>query len=86
MAKYTPDFVLEDGRILEIKGRLTSADRKKLLAVLETNPTVSILLVFQRPNNPIYKGSSTTCAEWATKNGIGFIDAKSFEEFLNENY
>src|SRR5882762_10202182 len=35
---YTPDFVLDNGTIIEYKGRLTASDRSKLLAVLKSNP------------------------------------------------
>lgn len=82
VASYTPDFVLEDGRILEIKGRLTAADRKKLVAVKTENPDISIVLVFQRPRNPIYKGSNTTCEEWATGAGFTSLDVKELEQWL----
>lgn len=82
VATYTPDFILADGRILEIKGRLTAADRKKLVAVKEENPSINIVLVFQRPRNTIYKGSSTTCEEWAIGAGFECIDVKELENWL----
>lgn len=82
MASYTPDFVLEDGRVLEIKGRLTAADRKKLVAVREANSDVEIYIGFQRPNNPIYKGSNTSCADWAAEHSFKWFDVKELEQWL----
>jgi hypothetical protein len=64
---YVPDFTV-GARILETKGRLTSAERTKFIALNEAYPG-KIVLVFQR-NNPIRKGSSTTYTDWAAEEGI----------------
>jgi hypothetical protein len=67
---YTPDFLLPNGALLEIKGYLSSEDRRKMLAVKRDNPSLDIRFVFQSPYNKIYKGSKTTYAQWAEKNGF----------------
>ena len=35
---YIPDFLLPNGIYLEVKGRLTSEDRRKMKAVKKSNP------------------------------------------------
>jgi hypothetical protein len=67
---YTPDFLLHNGIYLETKGHLTEEDRRKMKAVKEANPELDIRFVFQSPTNKIYKGSKTSYASWAEKNGF----------------
>lgn len=67
---YTPDFLLANGVFLETKGHLTEEDRRKMKAVKKANPDLDIRFVFQSPYNKIYKGSKTTYAQWAEKNGF----------------
>jgi len=74
---YTPDFVLRNGVYLETKGHLTEADRRKMKAVKEANPELDIRFVFQSPTNKIYKGSKTSYASWAEKNGFKWCAAHS---------
>jgi hypothetical protein len=68
--KYTPDFVLPNGVIIETKGRLVDADRKKHVLIKEQYPDKDIRFVFQSANNKIRKGSKTTYADWADKHGF----------------
>ena len=82
--KYLLDFSLESGIIVECKGRLTAADRKKMLLVKEQNPDRDIRFLFQRASNPIFKGSKTTYAMWAEKNGFLWAESTIPEEWLNE--
>ena len=85
--RYIPDWTIRDGWYIETKGRLVAADRKKLLLIKEQHPTVRLLVVFQRPQNFIYKKSPTTYGEWATKHGIewcAFEDTKSWMKFIRE--
>jgi hypothetical protein len=70
MCCYTPDFLLPNGVYLETKGRLTQEDRRKMKAVKQANPDVDIRFVFQSPFNKINKGSKTTYAAWAERNGF----------------
>lgn len=67
---YCPDFLLPNGVYLEVKGRLTTEDRRKMLAVKKSNPELDIRFVFQAPFNKINKGSKTTYAKWAEKYGF----------------
>ena len=72
--KYTPDFILtkKNGELmfLELKGRLTLADRQKMLVVKEQHPDKDIRFVFQDAKSKIRKGSKTTVSMWAEKNGF----------------
>lgn len=59
---YTPDFVLENGIIIETKGRLTTEDRKKMELIKLQYPNLDIRILFQNSNTKIRKGSKTTYA------------------------
>ena len=58
--KYLPDFVLDNGIILEVKGRFTLDDRKKHLFLRESNPDLDVRFVFDNPNTRLYKGAKST--------------------------
>lgn len=68
-SKYTPDFFLENGVILEAKGFFKPADRRKMLAVKQQHPDLDIRFVFQR-NNYLSKTSKSTYGDWCTKHGF----------------
>ena len=72
--KYTPDVILPNGIILELKGRFTTQDRKKMLLVIAQHPDKDIRMVFQRHTNTLFKGSRTTYSEWCEKNNIKWAD------------
>jgi hypothetical protein len=71
-AKYTPDFRLPNGIIVETKGRFVTADRQKHLLVKEQHPHLDIRFVFSNPNGRISKQSATTYAMWCAKHGFQF--------------
>ena len=68
-SKYTPDFFLPNGVIIEAKGFFKPSDRRKMLAVKQQHPELDIRFVFQR-NNTISKNSKTTYGAWADKYGF----------------
>ena len=68
--RYTPDFFLSNGVILEVKGRFTVADRNKHQWIKEQFPDLDLRFVFQQPFSKLYKGSKSTYASWADKQGI----------------
>lgn len=67
---YTPDFILDNGIIVETKGIFDNEDRRKHLAVREQHPELDIRLVFSNTKAKLYKGSKTTYAMWCEKNGF----------------
>lgn len=74
--KYTPDFVLFNGIVVETKGRWVTADRKKLKLIKQQYPHLDIRLVFSNPNARISKASKTTYAKFAADHGFPY--AKQF--------
>jgi Phage endonuclease I len=76
---YTPDFQVLDVYI-ETKGRLTSADRKKMLLVKDQHPDKTIVMVFDRAVKKLYKGSPTTYADWCIQNNMLYLDLKQVKE------
>lgn len=71
---YTPDIILPNGIIVEVKGRLIKADRDKHLLIKEQRPDLDIRFLFQNANNKIRKGSKTTYASWCEKNDIKWCE------------
>ena len=69
--RYTPDFFLSSGVVVEAKGRLTAANRSKYKAFVEQYPEVEFRLLFQR-DNPISKASKTKYSDWCNANGIEY--------------
>lgn len=67
---YTPDFVLDNGIIVETKGKFDVDDRHKHLEIKKQHPELDIRFVFSNSNARLYKGSKTTYAEWCEKNGF----------------
>lgn len=82
--KYTPDFVLPNGLIIETKGVWDAEDRRKHLLIKQQKPELDIRFVFNRSKTPIYKGSKTTYADFCTKHGIKFADKVIPEAWLKE--
>ena len=82
--KYTPDFRLPNGIIVETKGRFVAADRKKHLLVQQQHPELDIRFVFSNSKAKLNKGAKSTYADWCQKHG--FLYAYKFipEEWLSE--
>lgn len=82
--KYTPDFVLPNGIIVETKGLWDSDDRKKHALIRQQHPQLDIRLVFSRSASPIRKGSKTTYAAVCAKLGIQFADKVIPQAWIDE--
>lgn len=82
--KYTPDFVLPNGIIIESKGLFESDDRKKHLLIKAQYPHLDIRFVFSNPNQKLYKGSKTSYADWCEKNGFKYAKKLIPLEWLKE--
>lgn len=81
---YTPDFMLDNGIIIETKGMFDSEDRRKHLEVKKQHPTLDIRFVFSNANAKLYKGSKTTYADWCDKNGFLWAHRVIPEEWLKQ--
>lgn len=83
-AKYTPDFVLENGIIIETKGRFLTEDRQKHLLIQKQHPNLDIRFIFSNSKTKISKRSSTTYAMWCEKHGFKFADKEVPRTWLAE--
>lgn len=82
--RYTPDFRLPNGIIIETKGRFVSADRAKHLLVKACHPNLDIRFVFSNSKGRISKQSKTTYAMWCEKYGFAYADKAIPEAWLKE--
>jgi hypothetical protein len=82
--KYTPDFILPNGIIVETKGRFVTADRQKHLYIKRQFPELDIRFVFSRSKSKISKTSKTTYAKWCDTKGFQFADTLIPSAWLNE--
>lgn len=81
---YTPDFVLPNGIIVEVKGRFTSDDRRKHSAIKKQHPKLDIRFVFESSRRKLSKGAKTTYGQWCDKNKLLYADRVIPEEWINE--
>lgn len=83
-AKYTPDWVLPNGIIVESKGRLLTEDRQKMILIKQQYPDLDIRFVFSNSKTRITKASKTTYGNWAEKHGFPYADRDIPDEWLKE--
>ena len=81
--KYTPDVILFNGIIIEIKGHFKRVDRQKHFFIKEHYPELDIRFLFGNSKNKIYKGSKTTYADWCTKNNFLYCDKQIPKDWIN---
>lgn len=82
--RYTPDFVLPNGIIVEAKGRWTTADRKKFVLLKRTYPTLDVRFVFSNANTKISRQSKTTYAKYCQSHGWPYSTGVIPIEWLKE--
>lgn len=68
---YTPDLDIGEDLIVEVKGRWTAQDRRKMGHVLEQNPDLDIRILFDK-DNTISRNSKTRYSDWCKKRQIKF--------------
>ena len=81
---YTPDFILNNGIIIETKGRFIAADRKKHLCIKKQHPKLDIRFVFTNSRSKLSKGAKTSYAEWCIKHDFRYYDRIIPEDWLKE--
>lgn len=82
---YTPDFILPNGIIIEVKGRFLPNDRGKHLIIKKTYPELDIRFFFQNPNLTLSKKSKTTYGNWCDKYNIKWTsDLKVLKSWASE--
>lgn len=82
--RYTPDFFLPTGIILEAKGRFTTADRQKHLMIRESHPDLDIRFIFSRSTTKISKRSKTSYGKWCEDHGFLYADKVIPQDWLDE--
>ena len=65
-SKYTPDFVLDNGVIIEAKGFFRKEHQKKHREIKKQHPELDIRFVFSNINSRV-QGSKLTCAKWCER-------------------
>lgn len=84
--RYTPDFILPNGIIIETKGRFLTADRQKHRLIQEQFPDLDIRFIFSNPNQRISKTSTTTYAKWCERYGFLYARENIPREWITEPF
>ena len=82
--KYTPDFLLPNGILIETKGLFTAQDRRKHLLIKRQHPNLDIRFVFESIKRKLNKKSKTTYADWCDKHGFTFSLKLIPQEWIDE--
>lgn len=83
--RYTPDFFLDNGIIIETKGRWMRADRLKMKMIREQHPELDIRFVFSNAKSRISKTSKTTYAAYAERIGYPWAHKVIPKAWLEED-
>ncbi len=81
---YTPDFVLDNGIIIETKGLFIASDRRKHIAIKKQHPKLDIRFVFTNSKRKLRKGAKSSYAEWCIRYGFRYCDRVVPEDWLKE--
>ena len=82
--RYTPDFVLQNGIIIETKGRFVTKDRQKHILIKQQHPNLDIRFVCDNPRARISKTSRTMYWMWCEKHGFEYAKGLIPELWFNE--
>lgn len=80
---YKPDFILDNGIIIETKGYFYSADRTKHRLIKKQHPELDIRFVFMDPDKK-GEASKVTNAEWCNKFGFKYARMRLPTEWADE--
>ena len=81
---YTPDFILNNGIIIESKGMFTASDRRKHIAIKRQHPKLDIRFIFENSRRKLRKGAKSTYGEWCYKYSFPYSNRVVPEEWLKE--
>lgn len=85
LRRYTADFRLRNGIIVETKGVFEATDRAKHLFIKAQYPRLDIRFVFSRAKAKISPTSKTTLAEWCNAHGFKFSEKLIPVDWLAED-
>lgn len=78
--KYTVDFSILHGPLIEVKGYLSDhQERQKYVLLKQQYPELDLRFVFAN-NQKLCGGMKTTHAQWAQKHGFRYCDIKDKEQ------
>lgn len=81
--KYTPDWLLPNGILVESKGNFTAPNRTLMLEVIEANPDRDIRMLFQQDNFMTRKKVGRY-SDWCNKKGIKYAIGRIPDEWFDE--
>ncbi len=81
---YTPDYLLPNGIVLELKGLFVLEDRKKHLLIKEQYPNLDIRFVFSNSRTKLRKGAKSNYGEWCKKHGFIYADKEVPHSWVKE--
>ena len=81
---YTPDFVLDNGIIIETKGIFDSDDRRKHREIQRQHPELDIRFVFSNAKAKLYKGAKSRYFDWCEQHKFQWANRVIPEEWLKE--
>lgn len=81
---YTPDFILENGIVIETKGRFVTNDRRKHVEIKKQHPDLDLRFVFQNSRTKLYKGAKSTYGDWCKRHGFLYADKVIPDDWLEE--
>lgn len=82
---YTPDFVLDNGIIIESKGIFDNDDRRKHREIKKQHPELDIRFVFSNARAKLFKGAKSRYCDWCDKYGFKWSHRVIPEEWLQES-
>jgi len=71
---YTPDFFLDNGVVLEVKGYFDAEDRRLIKLFREQHPDVDLRMVLQKPQQKLTKTGRMTYATWCDKYNVPWCE------------
>jgi Phage endonuclease I len=74
---YTPDFFLDNGVVLEVKGYFDAEDRRLIKLFKEQHSSVDIRMVLQKPHQKLTKTGTMTYAAWCDKYHVPWCEGPS---------
>lgn len=77
---YTPDFVLGNGVVLEVKGYFDAEDRRLIKLFREQHPGVDLRMVLQKPHQKLQKGGRMDYAGWCEKYNVPWCEGPSLPQ------
>jgi len=81
---YTPDFVLDNGIIIETKGIFDSDDRRKHREIQRQHPELDIRFVFSNAKAKLYKGAKSRYFNWCDQHKFQWANRVIPEDWLKE--